>query len=214
MRKIILSPAARGWCHDDWYGAFYPDDLPPEWRLAYYANEFRSLLATEQECVQGYCDDWAEELSGEFALCVEATTLAGAAALHDWLSGKQGKGIKGLLLRSRSRDEGMALFEKYSDLSIPLFLDVNVDELTHLADHGKVNCLWRPGRNLLPGTTAGLCAGIISDGDYDDDRSLRQLAEEFLQACPPGCSLACLFVEGAPPELGILQRLAIMADLL
>ena len=31
---------ARGWEHDDWAGSFYPDDLPADWRLAYYNNFF------------------------------------------------------------------------------------------------------------------------------------------------------------------------------
>ena len=29
-----------GWDHADWVGSFYPDDLPPEWRLSYYNNFF------------------------------------------------------------------------------------------------------------------------------------------------------------------------------
>lgn len=35
---------ARGWDCPAWEGAFYPDDLPPEWRLSYYANEFNAVL--------------------------------------------------------------------------------------------------------------------------------------------------------------------------
>ena len=31
---------AIGWEHDAWYGAFYPDDMPSEWRLSFYNTEF------------------------------------------------------------------------------------------------------------------------------------------------------------------------------
>ena len=31
---------AIGWEHDAWYGAFYPEDLPPAWRLTFYNTEF------------------------------------------------------------------------------------------------------------------------------------------------------------------------------
>lgn len=212
MQNLILSPGSRGWCFDAWRGGFYPDDLPGEWRLAYYSNEFRCLLATEQECLDGACDDWQEEVSASFSLFVECSTQRGLSGLRDWLCSEQGQGIAGLVLRAEALQS--SLMEKYADLSIPLFIDANVDELTHVADHGKVNCLWRPGRLLLPGAAGDPCAGIISDGDYDDDRSLRQLAETFLQACPPGRGLACLFLEGKTPDIGALQRLAVMAELL
>jgi hypothetical protein len=35
--------ASAGWEYPEWNGCFYPDDLPPEWRLAYYANIYRSV---------------------------------------------------------------------------------------------------------------------------------------------------------------------------
>ena len=35
---------ARGWEHEAWRGDFYPEDLPEDWRLTYYANAFRSVL--------------------------------------------------------------------------------------------------------------------------------------------------------------------------
>lgn len=31
---------AIGWEHAHWIGTFYPEDLPPEWRLAYYNTRF------------------------------------------------------------------------------------------------------------------------------------------------------------------------------
>jgi hypothetical protein len=34
----------RGWDSPDWIGAFYPDDLPEEWRLSYFANVFGAVL--------------------------------------------------------------------------------------------------------------------------------------------------------------------------
>jgi hypothetical protein len=36
-----------GWDHPGWKGVFYPDDLPPEWRLSYFANEFSAVLVPQ-----------------------------------------------------------------------------------------------------------------------------------------------------------------------
>jgi hypothetical protein len=37
-----------GWDYPAWIGEFYPDDLPSEWRLTYYANEFPGVLIPQQ----------------------------------------------------------------------------------------------------------------------------------------------------------------------
>ena len=44
---VNLNLGAVGWDHDRWCGEFYPDDLPREWRLTYYANEYRTVLIPE-----------------------------------------------------------------------------------------------------------------------------------------------------------------------
>jgi len=35
---------AIGWEHDAWIGGFYPEDMPPEWRLSYYNTHFECVL--------------------------------------------------------------------------------------------------------------------------------------------------------------------------
>ncbi|MEW5837901.1 MAG: DUF72 domain-containing protein [Pseudomonadota bacterium] len=42
-RIPVISLGAWGWEHAEWVGTFYPDDLPPEWRLTFYSNEFDAV---------------------------------------------------------------------------------------------------------------------------------------------------------------------------
>ncbi len=35
---------AIGWEHPDWIGPFYPEDMPPEWRLSYYNTAFECVF--------------------------------------------------------------------------------------------------------------------------------------------------------------------------
>lgn len=35
---------ARGYAHASWEGAFYPDNLPPEWRFLFYSHRYPALL--------------------------------------------------------------------------------------------------------------------------------------------------------------------------
>ncbi|GAB6041749.1 hypothetical protein [Endothiovibrio diazotrophicus] len=85
-----LRIGARDWRHPAWRGTFYPDDLPEEWRLAYYANEFATLLVPAQgwiDTTQENLAGWAEEVHGDFRFVLEvdgapaAQRRAAAAAL-------------------------------------------------------------------------------------------------------------------------------------
>ncbi len=54
-----------GWEHPDWNGSFYPEDLPEDWRLAYYATQFRSVFVPAEY--------WARASDRELAVWVEET---------------------------------------------------------------------------------------------------------------------------------------------
>lgn len=38
-----------GWEHPEWNGDFYPEDLPPEWRLAFYNTAFSCVYLAHEE---------------------------------------------------------------------------------------------------------------------------------------------------------------------
>lgn len=38
---------ARDWRHPGWAGGYYPEDLPADWQLGYYANELGAVLLPE-----------------------------------------------------------------------------------------------------------------------------------------------------------------------
>lgn len=58
-----------GWQRPGWETQYYPDDLPPDWRLGYYANELGAVLLEPQ----AWCDagktqlgEWADEVHADF----------------------------------------------------------------------------------------------------------------------------------------------------
>ncbi len=65
---------AEGWLHPTWAGEFYPDDLPEDWRLAYYNTQFRAVYlpyplwsgATAAEIRQ-----WVEDTQPGFRFVLE-----------------------------------------------------------------------------------------------------------------------------------------------
>ena len=73
---------AFGWNHESWCGTYYPPDLPPEWRLAYYANDFNGVLVPAAQWQTVSAADghaWAEDVQISFRFLFEY----GARALPD-----------------------------------------------------------------------------------------------------------------------------------
>lgn len=57
--RILIGAA--GWLHDKWQEGFYPEDLPEDWYLGYYGNEFPVVSIREKEWQQGDVEEWLEE---------------------------------------------------------------------------------------------------------------------------------------------------------
>jgi uncharacterized protein YecE (DUF72 family) len=70
-----LTLAAYGWSPMDWGKAFYPDDLPKDWRISYYGNEFKTVLLTAQDWMQTavQASHWQSDLPADFSFYVEIT---------------------------------------------------------------------------------------------------------------------------------------------
>lgn len=63
-----------GWQHAHWDGVFYPDDLPEDWQLAYYSNEFSAVLVPRSywETGTGFdVESWQEDVSDDFRFYIE-----------------------------------------------------------------------------------------------------------------------------------------------
>ena len=106
---------ARGWSHASWSGGFYPPDLPEEWRLGYYANEFSTVLVPADRWTTAepaLLEEWAEEVHAGFRFVLESTgepTAGVAAALGErfggrlapdalWRPGYTGRAVRAALL--------------------------------------------------------------------------------------------------------------------
>lgn len=87
MNRIDLVPW--GWAQESWVGGFYPADLPEEWRLCYFSNEFPSVLLPRVVWT-GAADDlvaeWVADLPAEFCVYLEGACVGDRAKLRRVLS--------------------------------------------------------------------------------------------------------------------------------
>jgi hypothetical protein len=94
-----------GWRHDGWRGVFYPDDLPADWQLGYYSNEFDTVLVPQEYSLTGdpgQVEEWLEDVADSFLFFVEwPADRREISAVSDALSGL-GEHLGGIVLTRRS----------------------------------------------------------------------------------------------------------------
>ena len=49
MSDKNITVGSYGWRHPHWRGSFYPEDLPEDWQLSYYSNEFSVVMVTDED---------------------------------------------------------------------------------------------------------------------------------------------------------------------
>jgi hypothetical protein len=95
----IVRIGCRGWQDTPWSAGYYPEDLPEEWRLAYYANEADCVLLPAgvwADVPAGTLADWAAEVDVRFRFYLETQGAAPGpgvrGALGERLGGWLGDG--------------------------------------------------------------------------------------------------------------------------
>jgi hypothetical protein len=96
-----LRVGAYGWRHDHWQPDFYDDELPEDWRLTFYANEFSTVLVPAS-----YLDksrdikQWCEDVNGAFRFYFEWPQQLGPGDPLLQEIEKTGERLGGILLSS------------------------------------------------------------------------------------------------------------------
>ena len=195
-----LFVGAVGWDHDGWAGNFFPEDLPPDWRLTYYANEYPLVLvpaASWQGASLEQAAAWADDVADAFRFFLEAPpgawrgdgAGAGLRACIDALGGK----FAGLLADAPPPGDPVErLFLARKDPRVPGRLYV-AEGTTPRGNCDRV-LVWEAER--LPGLP-----------------ERRAALEALARSCAAGCD-AALFIGGSPPNLDGLEETLTLARLM
>lgn len=149
LADLVLG--ARGWLHEQWVDNYYPEDIPDEWRLGFYANEFNTLLVPWPQWNESIeaLEEGLEDTDDDFHLYLElpdtvealpvhlneiADKVAGLVCINDEIAGWQEQPLMDIALFAVSQQEG-ALFlegsEVGSDKQVELVLidSAKIDDL-------------------------------------------------------------------------------------
>ncbi|HID50027.1 MAG TPA: hypothetical protein EYP40_10535 [Chromatiales bacterium] len=224
FRDYPLLIGACGWNHPAWSETWYPEDLPPDWRLGFYANEFPVVLVTRQEWQASGADprQWCEDSDASFRFLTElAADSAGAATMQRQQADALGARNLGFLLRTTLHGDAGALAGLLQGIGAdrPLCLDFGgaepvpaVREL--LQQHGTGWC-WHG-----TGETTGLEAGPLAvtrvgggAGEPPGPRQIRTWVETCLTAAA-GERQGILLFDGNPPDREAMHTAGVILDLL
>lgn len=225
--RIFIGSA--GWQHAAWQGEYYPDDLPQDWRLGYYANEFPMVLLTEAD--RQALDDIAslpEECREGFMFVIEADLTASALDVEQAVSLLQERDTDARTLHAHCA--GLLVVVSEAQLQDQQF----IPEIFQRVDLMSACCIdtrgqplpealqsWRLDRQLACCWQDGLPKDILQSGAWSmlvvpphtDLRQLRQYVETALSVSSPQRDVFVLF-RGNPPAIELMRQAQTIEQLL
>lgn len=115
MNNILVG--TKGWKHKSWLGEFYPDDLPVDWQLDYYSNQFHCILIQQpqwEKWSKADIEEIADNLEGEmfyFTLQVK-NHQGGAANALKLIKSVFGKLFHGVLVQDKVEEEQVEFYRQ------------------------------------------------------------------------------------------------------
>ncbi|NNF96155.1 MAG: DUF72 domain-containing protein [Halobacteria archaeon] len=220
-RDYPLFIGACGWSHSNWAVDFYPEDLPLDWRLSYYANEFPVVLVTAEEwrIPEADATQWCEEseASFRFVLEVSANTAEEAQSqLHRTTA--FGDRCVGSLLRTSLNSDVETLknlLDNVVDFS-PFCVDFGnenpADSVMQLLRSRQVSWCWH-GEGEPEGLMLGPFAVTRIITNDANPKQIRHWVETCLTAGDEQRQTILLF-DGDPPNIEVIRQAQIILDLL
>ncbi len=216
---------ACGWKHAAWLDDFYSDDLPEDWQLGFYSNEFPVVYVSASDWVdENDMDEWIEDISDEFRFILQVPTeaLKNESVFVSLLAkieklGEHCLGIVFELSQSICDDSDLLntrLTQAQAVSSVCVERnDFNFsDEYKALLNKNNVSEVGDGIAETMAVNGAGLAITRISSENLDMTM-LRTALEQCLKASNEDC-VSVLCIDGDPPSIEMLRNADILLNLL
>jgi hypothetical protein len=205
-----------GWDWDAWEGVFYPEDLPEDWRLSFYANEFPLVVIPGEQAALLEVPTllmWARDLPPQFGFLVEAPKALradgqGRGRLIEVLAALGGR-LRGLLWPVEgSLPEQLQAFREAGGLDLALL---------HLLGEPHGPGWQAAGEGVGQVWTRDPCGDLTVDGPAIVESSaslaeLREAVESYLRITV--APRPCLILSGEPPDPTRLREVRTLLELM
>jgi len=194
--------AAYGWEHPEWDGVFYPEDMPGEWRLDFYCNEFRAIVIPAEKWAGSDCDpldEWVGALGDDTRVYLELPPEPPASRVREAVAAMTGR-VAGFVGRAPSRVSPEQL-----GAPVGIWSRQPVDTAAGIG--------WcRPEQGGIPRCTGGGLASAWVGSEPIEPMHLRRVMEGL--AAGGRADNAVLVFEGRPPSLKLMRDARTLAELM
>ena len=225
MSEHIILIGAYGWQHPHWDEIFYPEDLPVEWKIGYYGNEYAIAVVPNSywHTASGQYAQWLEESDDALQFICEWPAVG--ATQSDYQHAQQGvealgQRVVGVLIPIAvmpgeldwQRIYGIAEQRKISfELSAEL-RTAFIAEIQRRFPELDYGICWNGELENQEDIQSGELGVCRVERDREP-KELRLLLETMLAARDKQRHLV-LIVDGAPPDMKLLTNAGIILDLL
>ena len=210
-----------------WFGDFYPDDLPEDWQLSFYSNEFRAVVVPSAEFANidpVEVERWVEDVSGEFAFYLEVEDLFTDWAQFARAIAPLGERLKGILFRPIKVDQDLAMIASSLDaaqalapvcLLLPEGLEPSDSGRDLLSQHGVELC-WDTHEGEPAWRGGGFVVARVVGNNHYTPRQWRETIEACLRCSNKSGEdrNVLLMLEHDAPDPDVLRAAVMIGDML
>ena len=220
MNKPEIRIGARGWRHESWFGEFYPDEMPHEWWLTYYSNEFENVLVPWsylQDCEVATVQTWLDDTHDRFVFFLELAASASpqyVEAILRTLSPRLGGVLitecnsNAITADKLSAVEWIDSATTYAPVAVK-WDAITADVVTNALSR-PLGCFWRPEQTQLSQCT-GLGIAEIS-GNNHTPKDLKKIIEHCRSV--QGATTISLFFGGDTPSIEEMRNAIMILQML
>ena len=216
---------ACGWKHTAWLDEFYSDDLPEDWHLGFYSNEFPVVYVAAGDWVdETDIDEWIDDISDNFRFILQVPdeALKNESVFVSLLTKikKLGEHCLGIVFElnqsicddSHLLDARLTQAQAISSVCVESNGFLLSDECKALLNEKNVAEVGDGITETIEVKGAHLAITQISSENLDMTM-LRTALEICLKASNEDC-VSVLCIDGEPPSLEVLRNADILLNLL
>lgn len=197
-----LTIGTQGWMHENWIGGFYAEDMPEDWFLDFYSNQFYCVLVESSEWLK-----WDEALLEEMSDALEDETFAIYLKLEATLT----SGVKEKVLQIHEvLPEFLKGFLIFSSEKLVLPTELSALNVTYCsAQVVEDGWCWQHEDQMLSGAPLGWVDSLSSEG-----KEQVELLKSFMGSLPENTLGAPFIVASNPIEIQQVLNLKTVGELL
>ena len=217
---------ASGWKHQTWLQDFYDEDLPEDWQLSFYANEFPLVYVPishwlNNEELGQWCEDTAESFrfileipndivnnEDAFLSAMQKAKLLKGGCLGFVFQINNQNAITPSLLQLHINEA-----KKIAPICIEKDENLLSDDIKQILVNENISAVWDGKSNYNAENKRGSLSIAMIKSENLDMANLRTIIEHCLTASNEHNTSALCF-SGEPPSLALLRNANIILNLL